>query len=235
MSLITPAELKSLEEVDSTLDDAFIQDRIDVWQSWIEDMTANVFAVPAADETWQVRGSGNNTLHWKIPIHSLTSISVLETGVTFDPSVYTYAPGTYYYKRSGGPKIILKDNHTLDSSSVWFSGDPGTNLKFHSKWTYNVTGKFCTVIPDPDNVGQYIAPKPVLYLIKKLVVRDLTPMDKNQGSSIYPSMLTEEKTDLHRRKFSNEVSADSPTGDRQLDRILLTYRAMRTASVVVTG
>ena len=103
---ITAAEIKADEAVPASTSDALINNRIDVWQMWIERITRNYFE--SRSETFILYGTGTRTLWLPIPVVSITSLTVNQDTSVLDASKYTvHTSNENFVTGRRNPKIVL--------------------------------------------------------------------------------------------------------------------------------
>ena len=196
---------------------------IETWQQFIERTTRDWF-VPR-QMTWDLDGNGTTLMQLPVPI---VSVSALYINDDFDNALDADAFKAYDGRGESGrddrknPRIKLVTGETSIFTGVGQIRRRTTVFEVGEQ-NQRVVGVFGFVEPDGS------VPAPIVYALKKLVVRSSRPMAGSSGGGPGPAgPMIEEETDRHRRKWADPLvgsKAWSTTGDTEVDQILATYRA----------
>lgn len=200
-------------------DDKILQ-LIRVWQRNIEAITRNWF-VPR-QMTWEMDGNGTTLLQLPVPIISVASVSVDGESVSADAYRVYNGRGESGRDDRKNPRIKLL---TAETSIFAGTGQVRRRVTLFEVGEKNVEveGVFGYVEPDGST------PAPIVYALKKLVVRGCSPMAGSSGA-LPAGPVIEEETDRHRRKWadpfvSTKVWSSTGTGDLEVDQILASFRS----------
>lgn len=220
--LVSLDDLRAEGVTIETADEERYLERIETWQAWIEQVTGLYF-VPR-QLTIDYDGTGTNLLQLPMPLVSLTYLYVngdFDNAVDVDDFVaYTGRGGDDGRDDRRNPRVKL----VTTESSIFTGVGPlcRTNAVFEvGEKNQRIEGTFGFVEPDG------CAPRPIVYALKKLVVRTGKPLALSGGTAGPAGPVVEEETDRHRRKWGDPYSGAKAwpvSGDLEIDSILARYR-----------
>ena len=206
-----------------------LEDRIAVWESFIEDLTGNIFSVY---EPGELCFDGNNSrlLHFSIPLVEVTELKINDSSAALDTSLYRAHTGLRRPKDDRrNPKVELLNKSSV---GIHYSSCPhifvkGCDQKITAKWGF--------VEEDPENPGSYRTPRVILSVLKQLVLLDIKGyFSKVNGTGISLTPKVREKTDDHEIQYQTMdfTKVSTQAIPKNLYDTLMMYRAPRSMEVV---
>jgi len=199
-------------------DDDKVLELIEVWQRFIERTTRQWF-VPR-EMTLKFDGNGTTLLQLPVPIISVSTLTIDDEEIETDAYEVYNGRGESERDDRKNPRIKLVTGDTSIFTGVG-QVRKRTTVFYVGERNVEVEGVFGYVEADGS------IPKPIIYALKKLIVRSAKPMAGSVWGSPAGPMI-EEETDRHRRKWEDPFvgsKAFSTTGDLEVDQILATYKS----------
>jgi hypothetical protein len=226
---ITVDDVRNAGLTDDPPSDATILSAILLWQSFIERATRQWFSPKTL--TFSLDGTDSDTLHFGIPIISISSLQINNEGSDLDTTLYkTYSGVTYPLDRQN-PRIKLIDQFNEERDI--FTAPLNENRRLFRKGRQNqlVSGSFGYVEADGST------PLLIQRALTKLVIEKLQQPLVASGAAAPPPLVggvvIEEWTDGHKIKYAQSGGALKPrpaglagiTNDQEILGIIRMFRS----------
>lgn len=229
---ITVQDIRDLGVPDPP-DDAAVLAAIETWQAFLERACRQWF-VPKA-MVLQLDGTDSDTLHFGVPIISISYIQINDQGVNLSADEYRVYSATRYPDDRHNPRIKLVNSQDLDIYTAPVS-HPNLRRKFRKgRQNQIVSGVFGYVEDDggvPKLIKRALTKLVIEKLSKPLYVDDATPAALPSPPAILGDVM-EEWTDGHKIKYGTAGTDLKPrsgmlagiTDDQEIRDIIRLYRA----------
>ena len=212
-------------------DDATIFASILLWQQVLERVTRQWFRPIAAD--FMVDGTDSDTLHFAVPIISVSELYINEDPTVLEPARYRVYNGRLMPDDRKNPRIKLVDTFGYERD-IYTAPDRTRRSRFHKgRQNQRIKGVFGYVEADGST------PALIKRAMLKLVISDLLrPIVPDTGSGLTPPPITagivrEEVTDGHSIKFDTAGGELKPRAaglsglinDPEVQQIVKLYKA----------
>lgn len=228
MAYITVDDIRAAGLSATKADDAAVTAAIAMWQQFLERATRQWFEPRTL--TIKFDGTDSDTIHFGVPIITITSLKVNNSGAALDPSQYKVYSAAGYPDDRRNPRIKLIGDG--DGADIFTAPMQFGKFKFRKgRQNQEIIGSFGFVEADGST------PLLIKRALSKLVIEKLQlPLyqDPDCATALPPMLagaLKEEWTDGHRMVYATATpEARKPglngiTADQEIQDIIRMYRA----------
>lgn len=233
MTYCTLADIRAEGIISTMVSDTKVTDMIAICQEFIDRACRQWFE--AKPLTLNIDGNNSDTLHFGVPIISVTSLKLNNSPDVLDASLYRVYNQRVYPDDRRNPRIKLIRSDSI--RDIYTASHPSDSLRFRKgRQNQEIVGSFGFLEADDT------APKLIKRALCKLTIEKLqNPLFHDQSTSS-PSVppappivgpLLEEETDDHRQKYGQAGGTVAPrrpglsgvTDDQEILDIVTLYRA----------